>query len=337
MLDLAAAGDMMVDHIFPPNRSPFNRAFELISKADLFFVNLEIPLGTRGHPQEKEITFRSKPSVVQILPRLGVDVVSIANNHMLDYGEESLIQTLETLNKLRIRHVGAGRNLSEAIKPAVMEKRGVRIAFLGLAATLPLGSAASETRPGTAPVHVKTSYEIDPTSLQEQPGDPPKIRTAVDAHDEERICQNIRQARKLADHVVVGIHWGIAFTTQRAEYQQPLGRKMIEAGATLVVGHHPHVRQGLEHYKNGVILYSLGNFIFHDRIGWTSESGMLATVELDKKKIRNLKLWPYRVDSKTGLPILGNRKEARELLEEMKQQSPKENLTLEGDALRLRT
>lgn len=335
-LKLAAAGDMLITHVFSPRRSPFNRAFELVHKADLFFANLEIQLGTHGHPQEKMYTYLSDPSVVKVLRGVDVDVVSLANNHMLDYGEEALLQTLRTLKTSKIRHVGAGRNITEASKPVVLEKRGVRTAFLSLAATLPLGSAASETRPGIAPVHVKTSYEIDPTSLQEQPGDPPKIRTIVEARDERRICQSIKQARKIADHVVVGIHWGLAFTKQRAEYQQSLGRKMIEAGATLIVGHHPHVRQGLERHKNGVILYSLGDFIFHDRIGMTVESGMLATIELDKKKLRDLRLWSFRVDLKTGLPILGNRKEAKELLEETKQQSPRENFSLDGDAVRLR-
>ena len=335
-MKLAAVGDMMVDHTFSPRRSPFNRAFELVSKADLFFANLEIPLGTRGHPREKMYTYRSDPSVAKVLRTVGVDAVSLANNHMLDYGEEVLLQTLRILTRSRIPHVGAGRNITEASKPVFLERKGVRIAFLSLAATLPLGAAASENRSGIAPVHVQTSYEIDPTSLQEQPGDPPKIRTRVESRDEERICRGIRRARTRADHVVVGIHWGIAFTKQRAEYEQPLGRKMIEAGASLVVGTHPHVRQGIERYKNGVILYSLGDFVFHDRVDMTGESGMFATIEFDKKKIRDLRLWSIIVDQKTGLPILGNGKEAKELLEEMKQQSPRERFSLDGEAVKVR-
>ena len=335
-MKLAAVGDVMIDHAFSLRKSPFNRAFDLASTADVFFANLENPLGTKGHPREKMFAFMSNPSLVRILRAAGVDIVSLANNHMLDYGEEVLLQTLRVLAKSRIRCVGAGRNISKAYKPCVLERSGVRIAFFGLASTLPLGAAASENRPGIAPIHVQTSYQIDPTMLQEQPGDPPKIRTRVEAHDEERICQSIRQARKLVDHVVVGIHWGVAFAKQMAEYQQPLGRKMIEAGASLIVGHHPHVRQGIECYKNGVILYSLGDFVFHDRVDMAGESGMIATIEFDKNRIRGLRLWPLKLDSKIGLPILGNGKETEEFLEEMKQQSPRERFSLDGEAVKIR-
>jgi poly-gamma-glutamate capsule biosynthesis protein CapA/YwtB (metallophosphatase superfamily) len=173
--------------------------------------------------------------------------------------------------------------------------------------------------------------------LQEQPGDPPKIRTRVEADDEERICQNIRQARKRVDHVVVGIHWGVAFAKQLAEYQQPLGRKMIEAGASLVVGHHSHIRHGIECYKNGVILYSLGDFVFHDRVDMTGESGMIATIEFQKNKIVGLRLWPLKLDSKLGLPILGSGKETKKFLEEMKHLSPSERFSLDGEAVKVRT
>ena len=110
-LRLAAAGDMMIENIFSLGRSPFNKAFELVSEADLFFANLEAPLGTGGYPQEKMFTYRSNPSVVRVLHAVGVDVVSLANNHMLDYGTEVLLQTLRVLSKARIAHVGAGTNI----------------------------------------------------------------------------------------------------------------------------------------------------------------------------------------------------------------------------------
>jgi poly-gamma-glutamate synthesis protein (capsule biosynthesis protein) len=100
----------------------------------------------------------------------------------------------------------------------------------------------------------------------------------------------IREAGKLADHVIVGIHWGVAFTKERAEYQQPLGRKMMDAGASIIVGHHSHMRQGIEHYRNGVILYSLWDFVFHDRVDMTGESGMIVTAKLSKDRIEGLNL-----------------------------------------------
>jgi poly-gamma-glutamate synthesis protein (capsule biosynthesis protein) len=323
----------MIDHKFFPHRAPCKDAFRFISRADLVFTNLEIPLGTVGYPREKMFAFRCDPSVTETLLDAGIDVVSLANNHMLDYGEQVLLETVETLTNAGITYVGAGANLDQACKPAIREAGGVRMAFLGLAATLPLSSAASETRPGIAPVHVSTSYEIDPTLLQEQPGNPPRIRTVVDPRDEKRICKLIRAVRAKADHVVVGIHWGVAFTKKPEEYQQPLGRKMIEAGATLIVGHHSHVRQGVEHHEGGTILYSLGDFVFHDRVDMTGESGMIAAVEFEKKSIGCILLHPVTVDSKSGLPILGGKKEASQLLEEMRMFTPTGGFTLEGNAV----
>jgi len=332
-LKLALVGDFMLGHEFSTRRPPFSKAFQILSKADITFANLENPLGTKGHPREKMFTFRSKPSLVKIVANSGIDVVSIANNHMLDYGEEALLETMQILSKTETPFVGAGRNLAEAERPVVLERKGIRVAFLGLAATLPLGAAASPDRSGLAPVHVTTSYEVDPTLTQEQPGNPPKIRTQVDLRDEERICRNIRSAREVADHVVVGIHWGVAFTKDRAEYQQPLGRKMIEAGASIVVGHHSHVRQGLERYTHGIILYSLGDFVFHDRVDMDGESGMIATAKLSKKGIRRITLWPITVEVKTGLPILGKMKEALQLLGEMRQLSVHGDFELEGNSV----
>jgi poly-gamma-glutamate synthesis protein (capsule biosynthesis protein) len=335
-LELAVTGDFMISHEFSPNQFPFKRIFEVLKRADLVFANLETPLGREGYPREKMFAFMADPALARVVQSTGVDVVSLANNHMLDYGEQGLVQTLDALSRTGVPHVGAGRNIREASKPVFLEKNGVRIAFLGYAATLPLGAAASKDRPGIAPVHVTTSYEMDATLLQEQPGNPPIVRTSVDAKDERRICGEIRKARKRADHVIVGIHWGVAFINRPQEYQQPLARKMIEAGASLIVGHHPHMRHHVERHKNGVILYSLGDFVFHDRVDMTGESGMLATVALDKEKIRAVRLWPISVHEKLGLPTLGKESDAKLLLKEMKTLNPRETFTLDQNTLVLK-
>ena len=334
-VELVALGDVMIDHHFSLRDWPSSDVFEWVSRGDLVFANLECPLGTKGHPREKMFAFRSSPSIARLLRAMGLHVVSLANNHMLDYGEGALDETLRILTRSRIKYVGAGKNITDAYKPCIITKGGVRIAFLGLAATLPLGSAASERRPGVAPVHVRTSYQIDPTMLQEQPGDHPRIRTNVETKDEKRILKVISETRKHADHVVVGIHWGVAFDKQRAEYQQPLGRKMIEAGASLIVGHHPHLRQGIEHHQNGVILYSLGDFVFHDRVDMTGESGMIANIEFDRKKIRTLRLKLIQIDAKSGLPTFGNKTELQSLVKEMRQSSSRQKLTLDDDTLKV--
>lgn len=327
-MELAAVGDFMFQYEFATNKTPFNSAFQVLSNTDVVFANLETPLGRDGYPKEKNFVFITDPARARVLRSVGVDVVSIANNHMLDYGEQGLLQTLEVLSRIGVRCVGGGRDIHEASKPTYLIEHKVKLAFLGYAATLPLGAAASAKRPGIAPIHVTTSYEINPTLLQEQPGNPPKIRTAVDIKDEQRICENIAQARKKANHVIVGVHWGVGFGRQLEEYQRPLAKKMIEAGASLIIGHHSHIRHGVERYRNGVILYSLGDFVFQDRNEMEGESGMIATVILDGKGVRRLRLWPIRVDSKLGLPILGGSREAKQLLQEMKQISAGEDITL---------
>lgn len=326
----------MINHEFSPYRGPFSRAFQVLAKADLVFANLENPLGKGGHPREKMYTFRSNPSLAKLVVDSGVDVVTIANNHMLDYGEPVLMETLRTLSKAKIPFVGAGRNIVEAEKPVFLERGGVRLAFLGLAATLPLGAAASPERAGLAPIHVTTSYELDPTLTQEQPGNPPKIRTQVDPRDQERICTNIKRAKEHADHVVVGIHWGVAFTKERAEYQQLLGHEMIDAGASVVVGHHPHMRQGVESYRNGIILYSLGDFLFHDRQDMSGESGMIAVISLSKVGVEDLRLWPVAIDVKTGFPLLGSPRDAGELIKELKPLSVRTEFKLTNSFVKAR-
>jgi len=326
----------MISREFSSTQLPFKRTFEVLKRADIVFANLETPLGREGYPREKMFVFMANPALAKVVQSTGVDVVSLANNHMLDYGEQGLVQTLETLSRMGIPHVGAGRNIREASEPVLLQKNGVRIAFLGYAATLPLGAAASKDRPGIAPIHVTTSYEMDATLLQEQPGNPPIVRTSTDVKDERRICAEIKKARRKADHVIVGIHWGVAFISKPQEYQQPLARKMIEAGASLIVGHHPHMWHHVERHKNGVILYSLGDFVFHDRVDMTGESGMLATVVLDAKRIRAVRLWPITVHEKLGLPTLGKENDAKQLLEEMKMMNPRETFALDRNTLVLK-
>ena len=116
-MDFVAVGDFMLDHEFSPHRGPFRAAFQVLDKADVVFANLENPLGRGGHPREKMFTFRSNPSLAKTVRDSGVDVVTIANNHMLDYGEGVLMETLRTLSKAKIPFVGAGKNLVEAEKP----------------------------------------------------------------------------------------------------------------------------------------------------------------------------------------------------------------------------
>jgi hypothetical protein len=244
----------MPDREFSTHKAPFRKAFQILSKSDVVFANLENPLGTKGHPRDKLFAFRSKPSPAKVVTDSGVDVVTIANNHMLDYGEEVLMETLRTLSKAKIPFVGAGRNIAEAEKPVIIERDGVRVAFLGLAATLPLGAGASQERPGLAPIHGTTSYEIDPTLTQEQPRNPPKIRTQVDPLDPlDQRSRKTRRPRHCRNPLGRGLHQGKGRVSTASRPQNDGCRRQHNSGPPL-----PHAPRHRALPQRGHIVQPMG-------------------------------------------------------------------------------
>lgn len=271
-VSLAVTGDLQLNRPLVGQRTPAPATaavYDLLRGADLAFANLETPLTNRGAPADKLITFRADPHLAPELAAVGIGVVTIANNHALDYGVEGLRDTLGAVRDAGVPVVGGGETLEESFRPATLEARGVRAAFLGIACTLPPGFAATAERPGIAPIRVHSRYVMDAEALLEQPGTAPFVETVAMAADVERAVTAVRQAREAAGIVVVGIHWGVphgfvaAFQDPIAQYQSPLAHRLVEAGATVVVGNHPHVLHGMEWYRGALIMYSLGNFLFH--------------------------------------------------------------------------
>lgn len=261
---LAAVGDVMLVHRL--GESP---AFAWLREADLACANLEVPLSRRGYPADKPIVHRADPALASELARLGLDVVSFANNHSLDYGPEALLDTVAAVEEAGVAVVGAGEDLTAAMQPRIIRVEETRVAFFGLSSTLPVGSAATESRPGIAPLRVRVSLLADAPVFEEQPGTAPYVVTEVLSEDLDRAREAIRTARNSADVIAVSVHWGVPpgwtapFQGILAGYQRPVGRALIDAGADLVLGHHPHTLQGVEVYRGRFICYSLGNFIFH--------------------------------------------------------------------------
>lgn len=219
---------------------------ELISRfkdSDLSMVNQEFPFSLRGEPMEdKQYTFRVNPKKVSLLTDLGIDVVSLANNHALDYGTDALLDSMETLTAAGITYVGVGSNLGEAKTTRYLQRNGKTIAILSASRVIPVSEwGATSTKPG-----MFTTY--DPTALIEE----------------------IKEARKQADVVVVYLHWGLEKKEYPENYQRVMGKQFIDAGADVVIGSHPHVLQGFESYNGKLIVYSLGNFIFSQTIDSTA-------------------------------------------------------------------
>ena len=263
MATIVVTGDFML------TRPPGGEALRWLRAADLAFVNLEVPLCTGGRPADKLINLRASPELAQPLRDAGVDAASVANNHALDFGTEGLRQTLAALRAAGVRTVGGGENVDEAFAPTIVELEDARVACLGMSASVPPGFAAGPTWPGIAPIRATVSFVLDAPTLEEQPGCSPWVTTTLIEADAQRAEAAVRAAREQADVVIAAIHWGIpagwvaAFQGPLADYQRPLGRRLIEAGADLVVGHHPHTLHGVERHRRGAICYSLGNFLFH--------------------------------------------------------------------------
>ena len=212
-----------------------------IQSADYFAVNEEFPFSSRGtQAADKQYTFRLAPEKVSMFKEMGIDAVTLANNHALDYGTDALLDTCEVLDSAGILHTGAGKNLDEAKQPVVFEKNGQRVALIGATRVIPQADwAATNGHPG-----MLSSYEVSVEPLLAQ----------------------IAECHAAGDKVVVLIHWGIEREEKPQEYQRALAKRYIDAGADLVIGSHPHVLQGIEYYKGKPIFYSLGNFVFGSSI-----------------------------------------------------------------------
>ncbi|MDD4113016.1 MAG: CapA family protein [Herbinix sp.] len=216
-----------------------------MNKADIFMLNNEFAYSTRGSEiLEKSYTFRAHPKRVDILKEMGVDIVSLANNHALDFGQEALLDTFTTLDEAGIDYVGAGINMDRAKAPIYRTIGDTTIAYV----------AAS---------HV--IYAMDWYATDERPG-------MIGTYDPTLFLASIEEAKKNSDFVVAYVHWGKERTHDPVDYQKNLAKKYIDAGADAVIGCHPHVMQGLEFYKGKTIAYSLGNYWFNAS---KRESGLL--------------------------------------------------------------
>ncbi|HYF80567.1 MAG TPA: CapA family protein [Symbiobacteriaceae bacterium] len=234
---LVVVGDIMLDRVpgkaIEQGKDPFAGVSAVLDEADLAVANLECVIATVGQKVPKLYNFRCHPRNVALLARY-FDGVSLANNHSGDYGKDAFVEQLGLLKAGGVGYFGGGMNAAEAHAPLVLAKNGIRVALLGYNEV--------ELR----------SYEAGP--------DTAGLAWSVD----EQVVADIAAAKAQADLVIVYPHWGYEYQGQPSERQQTLARKMIDAGADLVVGGHPHVTQTVEYYRDRLIVYSLGNFVFDD-------------------------------------------------------------------------
>ena len=262
---LAAGGDVNTGH--KPPESAFTPVLEHLRSADIRFAQVERQYSERGRYQFQSLAehmeVRQPPAMAEAFKSVPFDVLSIASNHTGDYGPEAVEDTYDTFKKLGIPTVGAGHNIAQAREPVFLERNGLRIAFLGYCSILLPQYWATETRAGCAPMRAHTFYE----PYEYQPGSPARIVTIAHEEDLALLLDDVRKAKAEADLVVLSLHWGLHYIHYPLQYQTAVAHAAIDAGACLILGHHPHQQQATEVHKDAVIFYSLGNLSVHRRGG----------------------------------------------------------------------
>ncbi len=250
------------DAVFAPNR-------HLFDGSDVFFCNLETVVADEKYlPADDPMRRfpRTDETILKSYLEAGINVMNVANNPALYHGRECFVRSLDVLDAAGVIHGGGGRNIAEARRPAIIEKNGVRIAFVCRVSVCPVDAGATDTRAGLAMFRVSTAYEPRPR-LFEVPGTAPIIHTIPNPDDRDALAEDIRTAREQADMVVVSWHWGVSpvsgGTGEVIGYQREMGHFAIDSGADMVVGHHPHLLQAIEVYRGKPIAYSIGNYC-HD-------------------------------------------------------------------------
>lgn len=263
-LVLCAAGEIWFDH--PDPDAVFASTAPLLKAADIAWGDLVGAYSRRpSKPPTSVINNVADPRNALSLSRAGLAVMNCATNHTLDGGYEGLEDTLEVLRGQGIAPIGAGRNLEEARRPALLSRKGYTVAFLAYSSVFPVGYEARVDTPGLAPLRFYTAY-LSPTPSSWQPAAAPSIVTLPHAPDLDAFRRDIAQAREQADVVVVSCHWGDSGGPVRiSDYQRQLGHEAIDAGADLVWGHHHLSLRGVEFYKGKPILYDLGCFALYLR------------------------------------------------------------------------
>ena len=244
-IQIALVGDIMMDKYIANYIDkhgvdyPWSQVKPILSKANLAMANLETSISTRGETTKAErFGFRSHPDTLQGVVNAGFDVVTTANNHILDYGPQAHLDTLRHLETNNILHTGSGEDINAAEAPAVMEHDGQKICSVGYSQIIPKKNwQATTARQGFASITIP--YQ-------------------------ERAFANIKKlkAQSVCDLILVNVHWGYEYKDYPTKAQKKLAYDLVDHGADAVIGHHPHVLQGIELYNGKPILYSLGNFVF---------------------------------------------------------------------------
>jgi poly-gamma-glutamate synthesis protein (capsule biosynthesis protein) len=238
--------------------SPFRSVGTTLKAADLAFGNFEGTISRTARPRSGGTSFVSRVGVIEGFTSAGIDFLSLANNHTGDFGDGTLVETVELLRAAGIATAGAGKDDASARQPAVVERKGIRFGFVTFNAIIGTG-APSEDSPGAVRIRMAPWFPFS-------------------QDDVDRVAEDVRRARQQADVVIVYPHWGQEYVSRPNADQIRVARALIDAGADMLIATHPHWVQGAEIYKGHLIAYSLGNFVFDQT--WSVETQQGATLDL---------------------------------------------------------
>jgi poly-gamma-glutamate synthesis protein (capsule biosynthesis protein) len=259
-----------------------------LGSADLAMVNLETPVTSRGVAEPKEFHFRAPPAAYEAVKAAGIDVITLANNHTLDYGRVGLTDTLNAAKAAAMPYVGAGENAAQAYAPWITDVKGVKIAFLGFSQITELAStwAAQDNRSGIAM-----------------------------AFDTTRAIAAVKAAKRAADVVVVYMHWGQEYNDCPIAAQKTFARKLADAGATIIIGSHVHLLQGDGWLGKAFVAYGMSNFLWHYNDAGSNDTGVMR-ITLTGSTVTKTEFLPAYINRTTGQPELVHGAEATRITNE---------------------
>lgn len=272
---ISIVGDMLMDGSVRAqiNKNGIEYPWEMVKdyfqKDDITIGNLETSITTKGTPwADKQFNFRSEPRNLKAMKEAGIDIVALGNNHSLDYSHDGFLDTLNHLDKNEIKRVGGGKNKKEAMEGVIVEKNGIKIGVLSFTRVVP---------------------DVKWYATAKSPG----IVGAYDPHIKE-VLDRVVEMKKEADILILSIHWGVELSTTPRKQEIELARKLVDAGVDIVMGHHPHVLQGIEIYNGKPIFYSLGNFVFGSKNELTSNT-IIGQINLINKDIDHIRIIPCTI------------------------------------------
>ena len=278
---------------------PFLKIANYLKTADVVFGNLETPITSGPEMPNFSISFRSNPGTEQALKQANFSILSLANNHIPDFGPQGLLNTLRYLEKANIKYAGAGENNLAANKPVYITRKGIKLAFLAY-----------------------NDPSVVPSYYEAKPGQPGTAFMRL-----EPMTQTIRSIKTsaAADFIIVSMHAGVEYAYEPNQSQIKFAHAAIDAGADLVIGHHPHVVQTMEQYKGKFIFYSLGNFIFDQPQRQITKEALTIRIHFTRRKIKKIELIPV-VMINFAQPATVNGRQAKRILARLNYPLDTENI-----------